>query len=94
MPRASTQVSETNRWIRKNKQWLDDDTAPMVQQLKALAKTIDTELADNAAVKAATASAYRATYLTLLELRPNSQKLADKLTREDDSLMSPTRWGL
>ncbi|MGK0541466.1 hypothetical protein [Propionimicrobium lymphophilum] len=94
MPRASTQTSETNRWIRKNKHWLSDDTAPMVQQLKALAKTIDTELADNGAIKAATASAYRATYLTLLELRPNSQKIADQLDREDDSLMKPTKWGV
>ena len=91
MPRRPTQTSETNRWIRKNAHWLSDDQAPMVQSLRALAATMDHEL-NTGAIKAATASAYRAAFVTLLELRPNSQRLADQLNREDDSLMTPTEW--
>lgn len=93
MPRRPTQLSETNRWCRKNAHWLGDDQAPMVQQLKALARTLDAELDQAGTVKAATASAYRATFLSLLDLRPNSQRIADQLAREDDSLLEPTTWG-
>ena len=91
MPRKDTQVTTTNRWIRAQ-DWLGIDQGPMVQLLRGLAATMDRELDTTGQVKAATASAYRSAYQTLMDLRPNSQRIADQLAREDDSLMTPTDW--
>lgn len=92
MPRKPTQESETNKWIKANSDWLGPDHAPMVQQLRALAATQDAELAQLGRVQAATASAYRMAYRTIMEYKPLEQRQREALEAEDDALMEPAAW--
>ena len=93
-------ISETRRWIRDNASWLGRDHAPMVQQLKMLAETMDMELRTNGRVQSATASAHRHAFTTLLGMKPEDDELPPvpaptqpeaPAQDEDDDLFEPAR---
>lgn len=64
-----TAAEDTEAWIAKNDDWLNDDHRPMVGQLRLIAESMDAERLAKGLVSGALANAYRMAYRTLMEVK-------------------------